>query len=199
VDEAIARVKAYNDAARPQGADTRTPGLEYVEQPCQRLQDLAEVRAATGVRVAADESIRLAPDPFEIPGLDQAADLIVVKAAPLGGVRRARAVVDTHGLPCVISSALESAVGMRAGVALAASVPTLAGACGLGTGQLFNHDVSWPISTTGEEALGPVSPNNLDYVDRLDGLEHLTAQLRDTMRSDGDKNTLTRRDWTDGD
>ena len=177
VEEAISRVRAYNKAARPGGAYSTTRGLEYVEQPCKSLDALAKVRAVTGVRVAADESIRLAPDPFDVPGLAEAADLIIVKVAPSGGVRRALAIAETHQLPVAISSALESAVGMRAGVALAGCVPQLGGACGLGTGQLFNRDLDVPISSKLDLPIGPVSPGTMHVVDRLEGLERLTAQV----------------------
>lgn len=177
VDEAIARIQAYNEAARPPEASANTPGLEYVEQPCKTLEELAQVRAATSVRVAADESLRLANDPFDLPGLHEAADLIIVKVAPLGGVRRALSIIATHRLPAVVSSALESAVGMRAGAALAACVPDLGGACGLGTGQLFNQDVGQPITPPFDAITSPPCPGNLRNVDRVEGLTKLAGQL----------------------
>lgn len=115
--------------------------LEYVEQPCPELSELAQVRRLTGVPVAADESIRRADDPL-LAARAAAADVLVVKAAPLGGVRRALRVVTASALPVVVSSALDTAVGLAAGLALALSVPHLAGDCGLGTGDLFAADVS---------------------------------------------------------
>lgn len=121
-------------------------GLEYAEQPCADVRDLARLRVelalnGVDVPVAADESIRKAEDPFEVARL-QAADLVVVKVAPLGGVARALEVVADCGLPAVVSSAIDSSVGLRAGVALAAALPELEHACGLGTGALLGGDVT---------------------------------------------------------
>jgi o-succinylbenzoate synthase len=121
--------------------DVAAGGLEYVEQPCASLGELAEVRRRVDVPLAADESVRTADDPLRIAGLD-AADVIVVKVQPLGGVRRALEVVDAAGLPAVVSSALETSVGLAAGVALAAALPDLPHACGLGTGTLLAADVT---------------------------------------------------------
>ena len=121
-------------------------GLEYAEQPAAGIEGLAAVRsrlAASGLRVpiAADESVRKAEDPLRVARAG-AADLIVVKAAPLGGVRRALGIVREAGLPAVVSSALDTSVGLAAGVALAAALPELPHACGLGTGALFAYDVA---------------------------------------------------------
>ena len=121
-------------------------GLEYAEQPCASVEELRELRlslARSGidVLVAADESIRKAQDPIRVARLE-AADLVVVKVAPLGGVARALAVVEECGLPAVVSSALDTSVGMAAGVALAAALPDLPYACGLGTVALLEGDVS---------------------------------------------------------
>ncbi|WEV77865.1 o-succinylbenzoate synthase [Janibacter cremeus] len=121
-------------------------GLEYAEQPCADVRDLARLRvelarAGIDVPVAADESIRKAEDPLEVARLG-AADLVVVKVAPLGGVVRALEVVADCGLPAVVSSAIDSSVGLRAGVALAAALPELEHACGLGTGALLGADVT---------------------------------------------------------
>lgn len=177
VEEAIHRITVYNDAARPAGASASTPGLEYVEQPCKTLGELVRVRATTGVRIAADESIRLAEDPFGLPKLHEAADVMVVKAAPLGGVRRALEIIATYQLPVVVSSALESAVGMRAGVALAACVPELGGACGLGTGQLFIQDLDWPITSPFNVTTRPPCPGSLRNAGRVEGLTRLAHQM----------------------
>lgn len=116
-------------------------GLEYVEQPCRTLEELREVRRRIDVPLAADESVRTAADPVRIAGLD-AADVIVVKVQPLGGVVRALEVVAAAGLPAVVSSALETSVGLAAGVALAAALPELPYACGLGTATLLISDVT---------------------------------------------------------
>jgi O-succinylbenzoate synthase len=120
-------------------------GLEYAEQPCAEVAELRELRLAlarqgTEVLVAADESIRKAEDPLRV-AREEAADLVVVKVAPLGGVRRALEVVAGCGLPAVVSSALDTSVGMAAGVALAAALPDLPFACGLGTVALLDGDV----------------------------------------------------------
>jgi o-succinylbenzoate synthase len=121
-------------------------GLEYAEQPCASVEELASLRitlARNGidVLVAADESIRKAEDPMRVVR-EQAADVIVVKVAPLGGVRAALHVAQECGLPTVVSSALETSVGIRAGLALAAALPELPFACGLGTVELMAGDVS---------------------------------------------------------
>ena len=121
-------------------------GLEYAEQPCATVEELAALRVALArngidVPVAADESIRKAEDPLLVARLE-AADLVVVKVAPLGGVRAALGVVEACGLPAVVSSALDTSVGIRAGVALAAALPSLEHACGLGTVALLDGDVA---------------------------------------------------------
>lgn len=120
-------------------------GLEYAEQPCASVEELAELRvrlarAGLDVPVAADESIRRAEDPLRVAELG-AADLVVVKVAPLGGVARALEVVEGCGLPAVVSSALDSSVGLAAGVRLAAALPDLHYDCGLGTAALLAADV----------------------------------------------------------
>ena len=119
--------------------------LEYAEQPCAEVADLVGLRTSLArngidVPIAADESIRKAADPMRV-AREGAADLIVVKVAPLGGVRRALEIVADCGLPAVVSSALDTSVGMAAGVALAAALPELPWACGLGTLALLEGDV----------------------------------------------------------
>ncbi|WP_432495322.1 o-succinylbenzoate synthase [Kineococcus auxinigenes] len=121
-------------------------GLEYAEQPCASLEEMARlrrrlVRAGTPVLLAADESVRKAEDPLRVAGLE-AADVVVVKVAPLSGVRPALAVAAACGLPVVVSSALDTSVGLAAGTALAAALPELPFACGLGTGALLAADVT---------------------------------------------------------
>jgi O-succinylbenzoate synthase len=121
-------------------------GLEYAEQPVPTVDGLAEVRrvlqaAGTPVLIAADESVRKESDPLRVARAG-AADLIVVKVAPLGGVRRALDIVAQAGLPAVVSSALDTSVGIRAGLALAAALPNLPYACGLGTVSLFESDIT---------------------------------------------------------
>ena len=121
-------------------------GLEYAEQPVPSIEGLAEVRrqlrdSGTPVLIAADESVRKESDPLRVARAG-AADLLVVKVAPLGGVRRALDLVAQAGLPAVVSSALDTSVGIRAGLALAASLPELPYACGLGTVSLFTSDIT---------------------------------------------------------
>ncbi len=121
--------------------DAAAGGLEYVEQPCATVPELAAVRTRTHVPVAADESIRLAGDPARV-ALAGAADVAVIKVAPLGGVRRSLQVASAAGLRVVVSSAVDSAVGLAAGLALAGALPSLDLACGLGTGSLLADDVT---------------------------------------------------------
>ena len=155
-----ARVEAVRDALGPAGAvrvDANAAwsvdraverigvldryDLEYVEQPCATVDELVALRRRVDVRVAADEVVRRAADPAGVD-LREACDVVVLKVQPLGGVRAALEVAAAHGLPCVVSSALESSVGIAAGVALAAALPELPFACGLATVALFDHDVT---------------------------------------------------------
>jgi O-succinylbenzoate synthase len=115
-------------------------GLEYVEQPCRTVEELAALRRRVDVPIAADESIRGAEDPYRVRDLD-AADVAVLKVQPLGGVRACLRIAADIGMPVVVSSALESSVGIAAGVALAAALPELPFACGLATVQLLTDDV----------------------------------------------------------
>jgi o-succinylbenzoate synthase len=131
VDEAVARIRWY---------DRASGGLEYVEQPCSTVEELAAVRRRVDVPIAADESVRRAEDPLRAARLG-AADLLVLKVQPLGGVRACLRLADRAGLPVVVSSALETSVGIAAGVALAAALPELPYACGLGTVGLLERDV----------------------------------------------------------
>ncbi len=117
--------------------------LEYAEQPCASIEELAALRtlvAGLGVLVAADESVRKAADPARVV-LAGAADVLVLKVAPLGGVRAALDIARRCGLPVVVSSALDTSIGIRAGLALAAALPDLPYACGLGTAALLSGDV----------------------------------------------------------
>lgn len=118
--------------------------LEYVEQPCARLDELVELRRrvhSLGILIAADESVRKAEDPLAVARAG-AADVLVIKVQPLGGIRRATEIVADAGLPVVVSSALETSVGIGMSVALAAALPTLEFDCGLGTAALFTEDVT---------------------------------------------------------
>ena len=118
--------------------------LEYVEQPCARVDELAELRRRIhrlGVPIAADESVRKAADPLAVARAG-AADLLVIKAAPLGGIDRALAIVAEAGLPAVVSSALDTSIGLAMGAELAARLPQLDHDCGLGTAALLADDVT---------------------------------------------------------
>ncbi len=131
VDEAVTAIRALDRAAG---------GLQYVEQPCRTIDELAAVRKRVDVPIAADESIRQAEDPMRV-AVAEAADIAVLKCAPLGGVRRALEVAEAAGLPCVVSSALETSIGLAAELALAGALPQLDYACGLGTIGLLAGDV----------------------------------------------------------
>jgi o-succinylbenzoate synthase len=115
--------------------------LEYAEQPCATLGELARLRRLAGVPIAADESIRKAEDPLRVRAAG-AADIVMVKVQPLGGVRAALRVAEACGLPAVVSSAVDTSVGLAAGVALAAALPELPYACGLATMSLLTGDVT---------------------------------------------------------
>ncbi|MEO3823848.1 o-succinylbenzoate synthase [Actinomadura sp. B10D3] len=123
--------------------------LEYAEQPCATLEELARLRRLVDVPVAADESIRRAEDPLKVRAAG-AADIAVLKVQPLGGVAAALRVAEACGLPVVVSSAVETSVGLAAGLALAAALPELPYACGLGTLALLEGDVVrdplWPVA-----------------------------------------------------
>ena len=114
--------------------------LEYAEQPCATVAELAAVRRRVDVPIAADESIRKASDPLLVARA-AAADVVVLKVAPLGGVAAALRIAEECGLPVVVSSALDTSIGIRAGVALAAALPSLPFACGLATTSLMAGDV----------------------------------------------------------
>ncbi|TDC92379.1 O-succinylbenzoate synthase [Saccharopolyspora aridisoli] len=131
VDTAVSRIRELDAAAH---------GLEYAEQPCPSIEELAAVRRKVDVRIAADESIRRAEDPMRV-AVAGAADVAIIKATPLGGVRRALQVAEASGLPCVVSSAVETSVGLSAQLALAGALPELPFACGLGTMALLDGDV----------------------------------------------------------
>ena len=149
VDEAVTALKAL---------DAFT--LEYAEQPVPTLEEMAQLRRRTDVLLAADESVRRAEDPVRVAGLE-AADIVVLKVQPIGGVRRCLEVAEACGLPVVVSSAVETSVGIAAGVALAAALPELPYACGLGTVSLLDGDVTTQplLPDGGELPVRPVSPD----------------------------------------
>lgn len=149
--------------------------LEYLEQPCRTVGELAEVRRLTDVPVAADESIRKASDPLAVVRAG-AADIAVLKVAPLGGARAMLDIAARIDIPVVVSSALDSAVGIAAGLSAAGALPVLRHACGLGTAGLFVEDVIEPglIPVEGRLPVGPVVPDPA----RLSGLA-VAADRRD--------------------
>ena len=115
--------------------------IEYVEQPCSTIEELRELKRKTSVKIVGDEILRKAVDPFGID-LTGAVDYLMLKVQPLGGIKRAHAIAEHHKLPIVVSSALESAVGINYGLTLAASFQELNFDCGLGTGSLLAQDVA---------------------------------------------------------
>ena len=171
IDDDVARVAAVRSVLGPQGhiridanaawtvaeavdaigrIEQAAGGLEYAEQPCTTLDELAEVRARTGVPVAADEAIRR--DHSDARLLRDAVDVAIVKVQPAGGVAAALTLVHRLGLPAVVSSALDTSVGLAAGVRLAAALDALPYACGLATGLLLADDVvARPLRPTGGE------------------------------------------------
>ena len=135
---------SVEDAVTAAAALTADGPLEYLEQPCATVPELAEVRRRVDVPVAADESIRKADDPLHVVR-SGAADVAVLKVAPLGGVRAMLGIAAQIDIPVVVSSALDSAVGIGAGLVAAGCLPELRHACGLGTGGLFVDDVAGPL------------------------------------------------------
>lgn len=196
----LARVAAVRDVLGPEGRlrvdangawDVATAALaitrlarydlEYVEQPVMTLEELRDLRRRVDVPLAADESVRTAEDPTLIRAAG-AADILVLKVQPLGGVHRALEIAGAAGLPVVVSSALETSVGLAAGVAFAAALPELPYACGLGTGLLLRGDVVTDplVPVDGElsvrrvepdpallDTWAPVPEEGVDLLDRL--------------------------------
>jgi O-succinylbenzoate synthase len=156
VDEALTHLYAYYEEIGP---------LEYVEQPCATVEELRELKSKIKIplRIAADEIIRKAADPFAVD-LTEAADLVMLKVQPLGGIQRSLEIAAHHGLPVVVSSALESAIGIEYGLDLAASISDLTYDCGLATGSLLASNVAAHEIVDGKIALGQISP-------KLEGLD----------------------------
>ena len=134
VSQAVTHLRAIFENVGP---------LEYVEQPCASLEELRELKEKliTKIPIAGDEVVRKAVDPFVI-NLNGAVDIVMLKVAPLGGIARAKRLAEHHKLPVVVSSALESAVGIHYGLTLAATLKDLEFDCGLGTGSLLAADVA---------------------------------------------------------
>ncbi|WP_166904840.1 o-succinylbenzoate synthase [Mycobacterium sp. DL440] len=130
-DTAVAAIAALDRAAG---------GLEFIAQPCSTIDELAQVRLRVAVPIAAAESIRESDEPMGLR-LGEAADIAVLATGPLGGARRALRVAESCGLPCVVTSTLETTIGLGAGLALAGALPQLAFACELGTRRFLAGDV----------------------------------------------------------
>ena len=133
--------------------------LEYVEQPCATVEELRELKEKLkiDIKIAGDEVLRKAADPFAVD-LNGAIDILMLKVQPLGGIARAHTLANHHKLPVVVSSALESAVGINYGLQLAASLPEMNFDCGLGTGSLLSADVAELPIVNGEIVISEIEP-----------------------------------------
>ena len=172
--------------------------LEYVEQPCATLEELRQLKEklVVEIKVAGDEVIRKAEDPFAI-NLQGAVDILMLKVAPLGGITRAREIGAHHKLPMVVSSALDSAVGISYGLQLAASLPSLDYACGLATGQLLSADIAELPLKNGELAVHSVSPDAELLAKYAVPVERLTWWKERTKRAfyAGAESEIKARGW----
>jgi o-succinylbenzoate synthase len=159
VEKALTNLYAFYEEVGP---------FEYVEQPCETLQELRELKEKIRIplKIAVDEIIRKADDPFAI-NLEGAADIVMLKVQPLGGITRSLEIADHHQLPVVVSSALESAVGIGYGLELASSIESLPYDCGLATGALFTRDVAQLEISDGAIVSGISRDSNLNF----DGLD----------------------------
>ena len=137
--------------------------IEYVEQPCATIEELRELKSRTSVKIVGDEVLRKAADPFAID-FTGAIDYLMLKVQPLGGIKRAHALAEHHNLPVVVSSALESAIGINYGLTLAASFEEMNFDCGLGTGSLLAADVAHLPIVDGKIEISEFEP-------QLDGLD----------------------------
>mgnify|MGYP000220954178 CR=1 FL=1 len=156
VEQALTNLYAFYENVGP---------FEYVEQPCATLDELRELKSKIRIplKIAVDEVIRKSPDPFALD-LQGAADIVMLKVQPLGGIQRSLDIAAHHGLPVVVSSALESGIGIEYGLDLAASIRDLSFDCGLATGSLLSSDGAAHSIVDGKIALGQISP-------QLDGLD----------------------------
>jgi O-succinylbenzoate synthase len=137
--------------------------IEYIEQPCATLEELRELKKRIDVKIVGDEVLRKAKDPFAVD-LAGAIDYLMLKVQPLGGISRAHRLAEHHKLPVVVSSALESAVGISYGLILAASFEDMTFDCGLGTGSLLAKNVAELPIVDGKIQISDVVPH-------LDGLD----------------------------
>jgi O-succinylbenzoate synthase len=173
--------------------------LEYIEQPCATLTELRQLKEKLVIdfKITGDEVIRKAKDPFVID-LQGAVDVLMLKVAPLGGVTRAREIGAHHNLPMVVSSALDSAVGIGYGLQLAASLPSLDYACGLATGQLLSADVADMPLENGELAVRSISPDADLLAKYAVPVERLTWWKERTKRAfyAGAESEIEARGWS---
>ena len=132
--------------------------IEYIEQPCATIEELRELKKRINVKVVGDEVLRKAKDPFAID-LTGAVDYLMLKVQPLGGIKRAHQLAEHHKLPVVVSSALESAVGINYGLTLAASLEEMNFDCGLGTGSLLAKNVAVLPIVDGKIQISDVVPD----------------------------------------
>ena len=137
--------------------------IEYVEQPCASVEELRELKSRIDVKIVGDEILRKSTNPFEID-LDGAIDIVMLKVQPLGGIKKAHALATHHKLPVVVSSALESAIGINYGLTLAASFEEMSFDCGLATGSLLASNVGELPIVDGKMQITRLEPN-------FDGLE----------------------------
>ena len=156
VDQALTNLYAFYENVGP---------FEYVEQPCATVEEMRELKSKIRIplKIAADEVIRKAEDPFAVD-LSGAADVLMLKVQPLGGIKRSLEIAAHHKLPVVVSSALESAVGIHYGLELAASLPELDYDCGLATASLMSANVADLPINDGSIAVSELAIN-------LDGLD----------------------------
>jgi O-succinylbenzoate synthase len=132
--------------------------IEYLEQPCATIEELRELKQRTDVKIVGDEILRKAIDPFALD-LNGAVDILMLKVQPLGGIKRAHALINHHKLPVVVSSALESAIGIDYGLVLAGSIEKLEYGCGLATGSLLSQDVAHLPIKDGQMAISSPTPD----------------------------------------
>ena len=190
VDQALVNLYAIYEEVGP---------LEYIEQPCATLTELRQLKEKLVIdfKITGDEVIRKAKDPFAID-LQGAVDVLMLKVAPLGGITRAREIGAHHKLPMVVSSALDSAVGIGYGLQLAASLPSLDYACGLATGQLLSADVAAVPLENGELAVRAISPDADLLAKYAVPVERLTWWKERTKRSfyAGAESEIKARGWS---
>lgn len=156
VADALSNIKRIQDS---------TKELEYVEQPVSSVEELRDLKSALNheVKITGDEVLRKSANPFEV-NLSEAIDILMLKVSPLGGITNSLQLAAHHKLPVVVSSALESAIGITSGLRLAAALPELNFDCGLGTGSLLSTDVGHHEIINGEILVSDIEP-------KLEGLD----------------------------